>query len=209
MAERPLRVRALLFLYGNGNIAGCGLALLGPALLFAGVIERGWLPITLGLYAIGWLLAPRPPELARRIEDSLTIEQAIDRLDALVARARPHLTDTMAASLDRIRTSVGEVLPRLLDGPAHDDQLYTVRETVLRYLPETLANYVALPPAFRAGHGLKEGRTARDLMTEQLALLDVKLQEVVVNLAASDAQALLANGRFLEARFRQPDFLSG
>ena len=46
-------------------------------------------------------------------------------------------------------------------------------------------------------------------MTEQLALLDVKLQEVVVNLAASDAQALLANGRFLETRFRQPDFLSG
>jgi hypothetical protein len=29
-----------------------------------------------------------------------------------------------------------------------------VCKTVLRYLPETLANYVALPPAFRAGHGL-------------------------------------------------------
>ena len=209
MADRPLRVRALLFLYGNGNIAGCLLALLGPALLFAGVSERGWLPITLGLYAIGWLLAPRPPALARRIEDSLTLEQAIERLDALVAKARPHLTAPMTASLDRIRTSVGEVLPRLLDGPTHDEHLYTVRETVLRYLPETLANYVALPPAFRAGHALKAGRTARELMTEQLALLDAKLQEVVANVAASDAQALLANGRFLETRFRQPDFLSG
>lgn len=209
MAGHPLRVRALLFLYGNGNIAGCALALLGPAMLFAGVIERGWLPITLGLYAIGWLLAPRPPALTRRIEDSLTLEQAIDRLDALVAKARPHLTAPMAASLDRIRTSVGEVLPRLLDGPTHDEHLYTVRETVLRYLPETLANYVALPPAFRAGHALKDGRTARELMSEQLALLDTKLQEIVANVAASDAQALLANGRFLETRFRQPDFLSG
>jgi len=209
MAGHPLRVRALLFLYGNGNIAGCALALLGPAMLFAGVIERAWLPITLGLYTIGWLLAPRPPALTRRIEDSLTLEQAIDRLDALVAKARPHLTAPMAASLDRIRTSVGEVLPRLLDGPTHDEHLYTVRETVLRYLPETLANYVALPPAFRAGHALKDGRTARELMSEQLALLDTKLQEIVANVAASDAQALLANGRFLETRFRQPDFLSG
>jgi MATE family multidrug resistance protein len=32
---------------------------------------------------------------------------------------------------------------------------------------------------------------------------------IVANVAASDAQALLANGRFLETRFRQPDFLSG
>jgi len=83
-----------------------------------------------------------------------------------------------------------------------------VRETVLRYLPETLANYAALPPAFRASHVLKDGKTARDLMTEQLGLLDGKMREIIANVASSDAQALLANGRFLEAKFRAPDFLS-
>jgi hypothetical protein len=82
-----------------------------------------------------------------------------------------------------------------------------VRETVLRYLPETLANYVALPPAFRTTHVLKDGKTARQLLDEQLALLDDKLREVVANVAASDANALIANGQFLEMKFNQPDFL--
>jgi hypothetical protein len=31
---------------------------------------------------------------------------------------------------------------------------------------------------------------------------------VVAHVANADAQALLANGRFLEAKFRQPDFLA-
>lgn len=49
--RRPLKLRLLLTLYSNGNIAGCALALLGPVLLFAGVIGPGWLFITAGLYA--------------------------------------------------------------------------------------------------------------------------------------------------------------
>lgn len=206
---RPLKLRALLFLYGNGNIFGCALALLGPALLFAGVIERGWLPITAGLYIAGWLLGRRAPELERRIEDSLSLEETLARLDHVVAQARPHLGEDMRHSLESVRGLVVEVLPQLVGTGARGDDLFTVRETVLRYLPETLANYVALPPAFRITQPLKDGKTARQLLGEQLGLLDTKLREIVGNLAASDAAALVANGQFLAQKFRQPDFLGG
>jgi len=205
---RSLKLRALLWLYSSANIAGCASALLGPALLFGGVIERGWLAITAGLYAAGWLLGRRPPELERHIEQSLSIEQTIESLDQIIAEAQPYLSTEMRASLASVRTSVAEVLPRLSGAGGMENDLYTVRETVLRYLPETLANYAALPPAFRASHVLKDGKTARDLMTEQLGLLDGKMREIIANVASSDAQALLANGRFLEAKFRAPDFLS-
>lgn len=200
-------MRLLLWLYGNGNIAGCLLALLGPVLLFAGVIAQGWLYITAGLYLAGWLLAPRTPELKRRIEENATPEQIVERLDAIIAAAHPHLTAEMNAHLASLRTSIVEVLPRLDGAPAHAEDGWTVRETVLRYLPETLANYVALPPAFRLTQPLANGKTARQLLAEQLGVLDAKLKEIVAGVAASDAQALLANGRFLQAKFQQPDFV--
>jgi hypothetical protein len=113
----------------------------------------------------------------------------------------------MIEHLESIRRSITEVLPKLADARGFDDNLFTVRETVLRYLPETLANYVALPPAFRATRVLKAGKTARDLLTEQLTILDDQLKEVVDNAARGDAEALLANGKFLEAKFRQRAFL--
>ena len=204
--DRTLKIRLLLWFYSSANIAGCALALLGPALLFAGVIGNGWLPITAGLYAAGYLAGRRPPALERHIEHSLSVEQTLDRLDTLIHQASPHLVDDMRKALNSIRTSVAEVLPRLLQGSGND--LFTVRETVLSYLPATLANYVALPPAFRVSHVVADGKTARHLLSEQLVLLDNQLKEVVANVAASDAQALLANGTFLRQRFQQPDFLA-
>src|SRR2546427_7562813 len=54
--------RLQLFFYGNGNLAGLALALLGPVLLFAGVIGAGWGWITLGLYVAGLLLGWRSEE---------------------------------------------------------------------------------------------------------------------------------------------------
>lgn len=208
MKQRPLRLRVLLWLYSNANIAGCLFALLGPVLLFAGVIGTGWLWITAGLYAAGYLMARRTPELEQRIEDSMTAQETLERLDQIIARARPHLTDEMRAHLDSLRASIVEVLPRMAGARVHGDDWYTVRETVLHYLPETLASYVSLPPAFRLTQPLQGGHTARQLLTAQLDLLDGKLREIVANVAASDAQALLANGRFLEAKFQQPDFLA-
>ncbi len=209
--ERTPWIRLLLWFYSSANIAGCALALLGPALLFAGVIGQGWLAITAGLYVAGYLLGRRPPALERHIEASLSAEQTLDRLDTLIRQAAPHLIEDMRRSLASIRTSVAEVLPRLLNAGNNgtgDHDLFTVRETVLNYLPETLANYVALPPAFRASHVLADGKTARQLLVEQLTLLDRQLQDVVANVAASNAQALLANGAFLRQRFQQPDFLT-
>ena len=209
--RRPFKLRSLLFLYSTGNIAGCALALLGPALLLAGVIGPGWGWITAGLYGTGWALGwmqRRVPEVERRIEDSLTVEQTLEHLDQLVTQVQPQLNAEMRAHLASVRTSVAEVLPRLVAARSHDADLYTVRETVLRYLPETLANYVALPPMFRNSHALKDGKTARQLLGEQLALLDRKLREIVANVSSADAQALLANGKFLEMKFQQPDFLA-
>ncbi len=208
--SRPLKLRLLLFLYSNPNIAGCALALLGPALLFAGVIGPGWLTITAGLYAAGWAIGATSRQTAaidRRIEETLSIGETVGALDALVSSVKPHLSDDMNVHLTNVRSSITEVLPKLVGAGSHDAQLFTVRETVFRYLPETLANYVALPPVFRTTQALADGKTAKSLLADQLALLDTQMREVVSNVASADAQALLANGAFLKARFQQPDFL--
>ena len=207
MSDLPPGIRALLYLYSTRNIVACCAALIGPALLFLGVINQGWLLITAALYAAGYLATPAPHVLDTGLAQSLSFEDLVERLDRTVRDAAPHLQPGMIAHLESIRGSITEVLPKLADVGGFNDNLFTVRETVLRYLPETLANYVALPPAFRATRVLKAGMTARDLLTGQLTILDDRLKEVVANVAHDDAAALLANGQFLEARFRERDFL--
>jgi hypothetical protein len=207
MSELPLRMRLLLYLYSTRNIAACLAALLGPALLFSGVIREGWLLITAALYAAGYFATPAPHVLDADLTQSISFDALLERFDRLINEARPQLQPAMVSRLDSIRRSVQEVLPRLTDMNAFDNNLFTVRETIARYLPETLANYIALPPMFRISRVLKDNKTARDLLMEQLAVLDEQMKEVVANVARGDADALLANGQFLEAKFRERDFL--
>jgi len=198
----------LLYLYSTRNIAATSLALAGPLLLFTGVIRDYWLPITAGLYALGWLLTPAPQVVDVDLTQALSIDALMIRLDALIDRVRPALPAELGTRLDAIRASIGEVLPKLAGEIGASDDLYLVRETVLRYLPETLSNYLALPPLFRTTHPLREGKTARELLADQLAVLDTQMREVVGNVARGNAEALLTNGRFLEAKFARRDFLS-
>jgi hypothetical protein len=163
--------------------------------------------ITAALYAAGYFATPAPQVLDTVLTHSLSFDALLDRFDRLVKETRSQLTPTMAGRLDSIRRSIQEVLPRLTQSRALDDNLYTVRETIARYLPETLANYVALPPMFRVTRVLKDGKTARDLLMDQLTVLDDQMKEVVGNIARGDADALLANGQFLEAKFRDRDFI--
>jgi hypothetical protein len=207
VSDLPAGTRALLYLYSTRNIVACCAALIGPTLLFLGVISQGWLLITAALYAAGYFATPAPHVLDANLAKSLSFEDLVERLDRIVRDAKAQLQPAMIERLESIRRSITEVLPKLADARGFDDNLFTVRETVLRYLPETLANYVALPPAFRATRILKAGKTARDLLTEQLAILDDQLKEVVDNAARGDAEALLANGKFLETKFRQRAFL--
>jgi hypothetical protein len=207
MSDLPLRTRILLYLYSTRHIVACTTALAGPALLFLGVIREGWVLITAVLYAAGYFMTPAPQALDAGLTQSLSFEAMLERFDRLVNEARAQLPPKMVGLLDSIRRSIQEALPRLGDGRVFDDNLFTVRETIARYLPETLANYIALPPIFRVTRVLKDGKTARDLLMDQLVVLDNQMKEVVGNLARGDADALLANGEFLEAKFRERDFI--
>ena len=207
MSDLPLSTRILLYLYSTRNIVACAAGLLGPALLLSGVIREGWLLITAALYALGFLATPAPEVLDASLTQSMSFEAMLERFDRLINQARAQLTPRMVELLESIRRSIQEVLPRLTDARALDDNLFTVRETIARYLPETLANYIALPPMFRVTRVLKDGKTARDLLMDQLVVLDNQMKEVVGNVARGDADALLANGQFLEAKFRNRDFI--
>ena len=207
MSELPLRIRVLLYLYSTRNIIACAIALVGPALLFMDVIREGWLLITAALYAAGYFATPAPRVLDVGLAQSLSFDALLEQFDRVAKAAGPQLQPAMVARMQSIRRSIAEVLPRLADVRGFDDNLYTVRETIARYLPETLANYIALPPMFRVTRVLKDGKTARDLLMDQLAVLDDQMKEVVGNVARGDANALLANGQFLEDKFRERDFL--
>jgi hypothetical protein len=84
--------------------------------------------------------------------------------------------------------------------PPFSQSLHIVRQTAADYLPRTIEAYLALP-------GLSDpivpttGRTALTELRAQLQLLDVKLDDITLDLQQQDLDRMSANRRFLEERF--------
>lgn len=197
--------RILLFLYSTANIVGSILALVGLALYFTGIIGRYWLLIVIGLYLIGVLVTPRDTAYDLAIESQLSVDEIRNELNELVRRIRRRLPPEILAKVESIKESIFSILPLLADANAGDRNVYVIRQTAFAYLPEALEHYLNLPPAFANVHPIRDGKTARQLLHEQLEILDREMQELVVDISKNDTQKLLAHGRFLEQKFGNMD----
>jgi len=188
-----------LYLYSRKNIVGCLLALLGLGLFFLGLIGPVWPAVVLGLYLIGALVTP-----GDRQWNLIGAETPSDLAGALshqVAAIRGKVPDDVYQKVVSIQQTILGILPKIDRlGPGSQDA-FVVQKTVSDYLPSTLQAYLNLPRAYASVHRFNDGRSAAQVLIDQLTLLDKKLDEVADAVNKNDADALLANGRFLEDRF--------
>jgi hypothetical protein len=200
--QAPPGRRLLLFLYSTPNLVGCLLGLGGLALYALGIIGPFAPLIVVGLYLIGVLVAPRPR--SRAFTAAAGDADLRRELDDLVRTARQRLPADLAARVERIAAEIADLLQLDPDGEAAD-VLPIVRQVGRDYLPTALDHYLELPPAYASVHPVRDGRTARALLDEQLALIEDRLQAIAEDATRRDARALEEHGHFLEERFTQID----
>jgi hypothetical protein len=194
-------VRLPIFVYSNRNIAGSALALCAVGAYLGGFIHEFWYAIVAGAYGIGALAARDSGALETHINDEMNVADAVAAVGKLAAEAQKRLPPDIATLVGEIATAVSEILPRLSARGVADATFVDVRSTATTYLPDTLNAYLAVPAAYRNTAVIRDGKTARQIVVEQLTVLAEKMKEIAQNAVQDDAQALLSNGRFLKDRF--------
>jgi ABC-type nickel/cobalt efflux system permease component RcnA len=114
---------------------------------------------------------------------------------------RAELPIDVQVKVEQIRRKVDVLLGFADRFPPFSQDLYLVRQTASEYLPRTIDAYLALSKEAAEKPLSADGRTAHQELKAQLDLLDAKLDEIAQDLQRQDADRLLANRRFLEARF--------
>lgn len=193
----------LLFLYSNANIVGSLLGLLGLGLYFLGVIHQFWLPIIIGLYLIGVLATPKNPTVELQLRNQLSADDIRAGLEELVRKVQGKLPQEVLARVNSIKNSILEVLPQMMALGGGEYNIYLIQQTALDYLPSALESYLNLPKAYANLQPVKDGKTAKQLLVEQLDLLDGEMKQVVQEVYQNDTQKLIAHGRFLQDKFQK------
>jgi hypothetical protein len=206
-----MRDRLFRWFYGVPNIVGLALALVGLGLFLGGAIG-GFLvpPIVAGLYLVGAIATPRPRGLGglSTLSGDLDARQIQGALDSIVSESQKRLPDDLAAKVAAIRATIVDLLPKVNQSTIDRRDLFALERTVSDYLPQTLDNYLTLPRAYANSHVVQGGKTPQQLLSDQLDLIEEKMQEISEAVAKDDVGKLLAQGRFLEDRFGKHDDLA-
>jgi hypothetical protein len=201
----------LLYLYSTRNIVGSLLGLVGLAAFFGGIISQWWLPICVGLYLAGALLVPGQTQMDVEVYQHFDGQRLVEGVEQLMAQVRKQLPAEALKVLASIPDVLEALIPRLTGiGGAPmlpPDQIQTVIGAITRDLPQTVAGYLRLPSAFANFHTLEGGKTAKDLLTEQLQFLKSQLDKIAEAAFKDDAEALLTNGQYLKEKFHAPTYL--
>jgi hypothetical protein len=202
---------ALLYLYSSRNIVGCCLGLLGLGAYFGGIIHQWWLPICLGLYAAGALLVPSQTLIDADVYQRYDGQRLVEGVEQLISQTAKQLPADALLVLQSIPQVLQSLMPRLTginNSPMlPPDQVQTVIGAITRDLPQTIAGYLRLPTAFANLHPVQSGKTAKDLLTEQLQLLKDQLDKIAEAAFRDDADALVTNGDYLKEKFHAPRYL--
>ena len=191
------------FLYSRKNIAGSLLGIGGLALLLLGVTSGViGLAVVAGLYGIGYLVVPPERGLAVTLFGTQDTHDITDGLTRLLGSIRNRVADDVYNEVGSICRSIVETLPQNGTGidPA-DPNVNLIRQTALNYLPQALDAYLAIPRMYAEGRPVQDGKTAHDILMDQLKLMDSKMKEMANAIAQNDTERLLANARFVQERF--------
>jgi hypothetical protein len=127
-------------------------------------------------------------------------------LDRLVANVRGSVPPADVATVRRIRDRAALALP-MTDAPLDltDHETWLLRQICIDYLPGALEQFLALPSDL-ASEPVLEGRTARQVLDGQLALMESRLEAMATRSYRNQADGLLKHARFVADSLRPDPF---
>lgn len=141
---------------------------------------------------------PEPPPVSGPPTEA-DIVAALDRVEAQVAGgAVPALVQSRVR---RVSRTVRDTMPRLRNLGLGSPEAYSVMATATDYLPEAIGHYTRLPRDWADSRPIENGKTSLMLLVDQLDLLGATMDSILDAVVRVDADALIAHGRFLQAKF--------
>jgi hypothetical protein len=146
-------------------------------------------------------VASRPEPVAQRQQQPSEGENRPSQAPRPRPFRQTELPIDVQVKVEQIRRKVEVLLGYADRFPPFSKDLYLVQQTASEYLPRTINAFLSLSREAADKPLSPNGKTAHQELKAQLDLLDSKLDEIAQDLQRQDADRLLANRRFLEARF--------
>ncbi|WP_244932180.1 hypothetical protein [Nocardioides sp. W7] len=127
---------------------------------------------------------------------------SLNRVNAMLVEG--NAPPVVTSRVRRIARIINDTLPRLRHLGAGSADSYSVVATATNYLPEAVGGYLRLPRDWADTRPIDGYKTSLMVLIDQLELLAATMEKILDAANRADAQALVAHGMFLQAKFGPP-----
>ena len=146
-----------------------------------------------------------PPVSVPAAPTEADILASLARVEAMLAGDSGGTAPAVVRSrVERIDRTIRQTLPKLPQLGWGSADAYAVVATATDYLPEAVGGYLRLPRDWANSRPIEGGKTALMILVDQLELLASTMSKMLDAANRADAEALIAHGRFLQAKFGHP-----
>ncbi len=149
----------------------------------------------------GLIRGRRPRQPVVELPRVPTSEELVQAVDGILPQIRGKVPPIVEARVSRIVATVRETIPRLDQLGAGSRDAHSVMATATSYLPEALGGYLRLPRSYADRRPVDGGKTSLMVLVDQLDLLAATMDDIFDAVCRSDAEALVAHGKFLAEKF--------
>lgn len=199
------------FIFSNKNMVGMGFAMITILLALTGILKAFWMVIMVMSYAFGYFVGPKEKEIKFyhvKGESLIDYMGFVKKLESKVNES-----EKMPSEAKMIMKQISLTAVELLDFMKENTTAYTFNEEMVNfknvfdtYLPKLINQYDKLPKEYVLSAKDNQGRTPKDLLIEQLTLLNQKIKEIAYGMYENDFTSLKVNGRFLRDKFEDYSF---
>ena len=127
---------------------------------------------------------------------------ALNRVNAMLTEG--NAPPVVTTRVQRIARTIRDTLPQLRNLGVGTMESYSVMATATDYLPEAVGGYLRLPRDWADTRPVDGYKTSLMVLVDQLELLATTMDKILDAANHADAQALVAHGMFLQAKFGTP-----
>lgn len=201
------------FIFSNKNITGLICASLIVALGFIGFIKHAWFVVALIAYIFGYLIGPKEKEVVFYHVKGENMADYIGFLHKFLKNSLDNSKLPIEAKsiLQNITKDAVELLTFLQSKDSVDEsseEMMNLKSIFDTYIPKLINQFSKLPSDYANNIKTSSGKTAKDMLLEQLTLLEQKIKEISYGIYEDDVTALKVNGRFLKEKFDSSDLFS-
>ena len=198
------------WLYSKKNVVGCAAAMIAIVLYLGGIIDAFAWAIIFGFYMAGYMIAPQEKTTVFFHFANESLGDYRGFLDRLYKNSAEQLPSQAKEKLNSIRINAHELLDFLDKSPeqltSFNTNLHTIKKIFDQYLPNLINRYIKLPRSYAENVVLINKKTTKDMLMEQLTILDEQVVKIAHAIYENDTLALQTHGKLLEQKFEKEDY---